>query len=119
MPEIRAEKIGLETGTYLLPCGCKIYVYFPGGTIHFDSGWVTTKCPELSRLWSTYWASCRSGHDWTSLNNYLACLRHVGVWQGRIDHITADRDRYPNPADSHDYPTASTETEHQDAPVLA
>ncbi|MEV5264765.1 hypothetical protein [Streptomyces werraensis] len=108
MPEIRADKIGLETGTYVLPCGCRIYVHFPGGRIHL-SGNASSKCPDLSALWSTYWASCRNGHNWTSLNNYLACLRHIGAWQGRLTSIERDRDRYPNPADSHDYPTAEKE----------
>lgn len=109
MPEIQAEQLGFETGTYVLPCGCKIYVYFPGGYIHFDSNWVTTKCPELSDLWAAYWKSCRKGQNWTSLNNYLACLRHVGTWEGRIAKNEAERDRYPTPADSNDYPEKTKE----------
>ncbi|TLS44949.1 hypothetical protein FE633_17560 [Streptomyces montanus] len=119
MPETKSNKLGTETGTYVLPCGCKIYVYFPGGTIHFATDSVTTKCPELSRLWSDYWASCRNDHNWTSLNNYLACLRHVGAWEGRIAWCEAERDRYPNPADSYDSPTQQTEMEEQGAPVAS
>ncbi|WP_369228416.1 hypothetical protein AB5J52_48055 (plasmid) [Streptomyces sp. R39] len=113
MPDIKADKIGLETGTYHLPCGCRIFVKFPGGHIHFEHG--GAKCPELSALWSAYWASCRNGHSWTSLNNYLACLRHVGAWTGRLGTIAHERDRYPNPADSLDHPTdpaASEEDPH-------
>jgi len=104
VPDIRSDKLGRETGTYVLPCGCKIYVYFPGGTIHFDSGWVTTKCPDLRQLWKTYWESCRNGHTWTSLNNYIACMRHVGAWEGRIRSMERERDRYKDPAGSYDYP---------------
>ncbi|MGW6604840.1 hypothetical protein [Streptomyces sp. NPDC055036] len=108
MREFRAERIGVETGTYLLPCGCKIYVQFPGGHIHLASGWA--KCPELSRLWAEYWASCRNGHDWTSLNHYIACLRHVGAWAGRIASMERERDHYPNPADRVVLPVRQTET---------
>ncbi|MFH9731808.1 hypothetical protein [Streptomyces sp. NPDC017260] len=102
LPEITADRIGLETGYYRLPCGCRIYVYFPGGTIHVH-GSTTTQCEELRRLWAEYWQSCRAGHNWASLNLYLACLLHVGAWQGRVASITADRDRYPRPASSFDY----------------
>ncbi|MET9089424.1 hypothetical protein ABZX77_47500 [Streptomyces sp. NPDC004237] len=111
MPDIEADTIGQETGTYLLPCGCRIFVKFPGGHIHFQNG--RAKCPELSALWSTYWASCRNGHNWTSLTNYLACLRHVGAWEGRLNTVADERNRYPSPAERHDYSTEpATSEEH-------
>lgn len=121
MPEIRSDKIGLETGTYLLPCGCRIYVYFPGGTIHFDSGWVTTRCAELNQLWQKYWGHLSWGggdpHSWDSLTAYIECLRHVGVWEGRIKTIEKMRSYHPNPADNHDYP--KPEAEEQSALAAA
>ena len=106
MPEIRASQVGLETAHYLLPCGCKIYVYFPGGTIHLQGNTVR-QCDELRRLWSAYWGACGNGHNWTSMNRYLACLRHIGAWQGRIAWCETERDRYPKPAESNDYPAES------------
>ena len=109
MHEIVADKIGLETGRYLLPCGCKVYVYFPGGTIHFQPSWVEPKCDELSRLWSEYWDSCRNGHSWDSLNRYVACLRHVGAWAVRVARMERERDMYPRPADRHDHPEQEKE----------
>lgn len=111
MADIKADRIGLETGHYRLPCGCRIYVHFPGGTIHL-SGSTSEQCEELRRLWSEYWQSCRVSHNWTSLNLYRECLLHVGAWQGRINTITADRDRYPSPADSADYPAENKEVQH-------
>ncbi|MFJ4739132.1 hypothetical protein [Streptomyces sp. NPDC088775] len=93
MADIPAERIGLETGTYLLPCGCKIYVYFPGGYIHFE-GNATTKCPELYRLWTEYWASCRTGQNWDSHTRYIKCLRHVGAGEACINKIKYLRSTY-------------------------
>ncbi|MFE4335384.1 hypothetical protein ACFRQM_40065 [Streptomyces sp. NPDC056831] len=60
--------------------------FFPGGHIHFEGGHVT-KCPELYRLWTEYWASCRNGHNWVSLTRYIECLRHVGAGEAHINKI--------------------------------
>ncbi|WP_327357747.1 hypothetical protein [Streptomyces sp. NBC_01304] len=97
MAHIKAEHIERTTGTYLLPCGCKIYVYFPGGTIHFNSGWVTTKCSDLLSRWNAYMTEAHRGESWASLTLYLDCLRHVGAWPGRISKIERLQSYYPNP----------------------
>jgi hypothetical protein len=48
---------------------------------------------------------------------YIECLRHVGVWEGRIKKIERMRSYHPNPADNHDYP--KPETEEQSALAAA
>ncbi|MGW0881274.1 hypothetical protein [Streptomyces sp. NPDC002671] len=106
MAEFVADTIGLETGRYTLPCGCAIFVYFPGGTIHFV-GLRTTKCAELSKLWNTYWSSCQNGQTWTSLSNYIACLRHIGAWERRIKSVEHTRSFHRKPVD--DVPAEPTE----------
>lgn len=106
MADIKAEAIGLQTGTYLLNCGCRIYVHFPGGHIHLQHGW--SQCPELARLWRLYERACSwtslNPRSWESLTRYLLCLRHVGAWAGRIRNTEEMRARYPSPADTRDYP---------------
>ncbi|MEU1552210.1 hypothetical protein ABZ517_05735 [Streptomyces scabiei] len=111
---IDAEKIGLETAEYKLPCGCVIYVHFPGGTIHL--GHAGGRCSELARLWAEYWKLCTHDQNWDSLTAYIECLRHVGTWEGRIKQIEELRAKYPHPADRFDYPT---EQEEKRAPVAA
>lgn len=106
-PVFKAEQIGLKSGTYKLPCGCAIYVHFPGGTIHL--GYAGDRCDELTRLWSEYWKLCTHNQNWDSLTAYIECLRHVGTWEGRIQQIEAMRAKHPNPADRFDYPTEKEE----------
>lgn len=101
-PVFEADQIGLTSGTYKLPCGCAIYVHFPGGTIHFSHG--GGKCAELTRMWEEYMKLCAHDHSWDSLTAYIECLRHVGAWEGRIRAIEEMRAKYPMPADCHDYP---------------
>ena len=112
MADIKADTIGLETGTYLLNCGCRIYVHFPGGHIHLSHGWA--QCPELARLWRLYERACAwaavNPHSWDALTRYLFCLRHVGAWPGRIARIENLRSRYRSPADARDYQATVTLT---------
>ena len=98
MPETPADTIGTTTGTYLLPCGCRIYVHFPAGAVHLEHG--GAQCPELHRLWVEYSKtySYITGHSWESLTRYLDCLRHVGAWEGLIRTIERLRAMYPAPA---------------------
>ncbi|MET8342515.1 hypothetical protein [Streptomyces microflavus] len=104
MAEITAEGLGLETGTYLLPCGCKIYAHFPSNTIHFEGSSATTKCAELTRLWSEYWTSCRFCHNWDSLTRYIECLRHVGAGEASINKIERMRSTYRYQVERDDTP---------------
>jgi hypothetical protein len=100
-PVFEANTIGLTTGTYKLPCGCAIYVYFPAGAIHLDRG----QCPVLAEMWRRYQKLCRNDHNWDSLTLYIEMLQHVGTWEGRIKKIQKMRAQYPNPADLQDHPT--------------
>lgn len=104
-PLIEADRIGLQSATYALNCGCRIYVHFPGGHIHL--GHAGSQCEELTRLWRIYQRACSWGstdpHNWASLTAYLFCLRHVGAWAGRIESIEELRKRYPSPFVTRDY----------------
>ncbi|WP_274032624.1 hypothetical protein [Streptomyces sp. MMBL 11-1] len=122
MADIKADTIGLGTGTYALNCGCRIYVHFPGGHIHLSHGW--SQCPELARLWRLYSRACSwsatDPHAWDSLTRYLFCLRHVGAWRGRIERIEAMRSKYPSPAETRDYPaTVNLEKKEMNVRVAA
>ncbi|WP_371793103.1 hypothetical protein OG285_32760 [Streptomyces sp. NBC_01471] len=100
MADITADTIGLETGHYRLPCGCRIYVFGRAEVIHL-SGNTVGQCDELRGLWTeyskAYWDG--HGHSCTSLNLYLACLRHVGAGESTLHAITALRDSFQRPAD--------------------
>ncbi|WP_030660805.1 hypothetical protein [Streptomyces rimosus] len=120
MGDIKADRLGFQTGTYALNCGCRIYVHFPGGHIHLSHGW--SQCEELARLWRLYWQALSptiDPHNWESLTRYLFCLRHVGAWSGRIAKIEQKRSKYRNPADTYDYPAVSLIKEKQNAQLAA
>ena len=97
MAEIKTEQIGASTETYILPCGCKVFVKFPGEWIHFHYG--QGKCPELIRLWSNYWESSRI-ESWESHTRYIECLWHVGASRQKIAAIEKRRSFYPHPENS-------------------
>lgn len=109
---IVADKIGLETADFQLPCGCVIRVKFPGGYIHLHHA--GDQCPELARLWK----ECMSltthdsdePHNWLSLDKYIECLRHVGAWEDKIKTFEGLRDAHPHPDANADYPITKETT---------
>ncbi|MFV0135560.1 hypothetical protein ACLGIH_20450 [Streptomyces sp. HMX87] len=113
MADIKAEKIGLASGDYQLPCGCNIRVVFPGGYLHLHH--TGSQCPELARLWKEV-QSLQNSYgapdpwNWRSMDKYIECLRHVGAWEGRIKSTEQERDKYPHPDAEADYPITKETT---------